>query len=43
MSTRRSFREGFSFGILSFATMAVFGVVSSIVVARLYGIDALGA
>lgn len=42
MSERRSFREALSFGGLSFAFTAVIGVVSSIVIARVYGITVIG-
>jgi O-antigen/teichoic acid export membrane protein len=39
---RPSFREGFGFGTLSFAVGGVLGVVSSIAVARAYGIEVIG-
>jgi O-antigen/teichoic acid export membrane protein len=39
---RASFTEAFGFGVLSFVLGAVLGVVSSIVIARLYGIDVIG-
>jgi O-antigen/teichoic acid export membrane protein len=37
-----SFRAGFAFGILSFLTIAVFSVVSTIIVSRLYGVSIVG-
>jgi O-antigen/teichoic acid export membrane protein len=37
-----SYRSGFSFGILSFAAVAVFGVVSTIATARIYGVQVIG-
>ncbi|HEX4837616.1 MAG TPA: hypothetical protein VFV03_03715, partial [Solirubrobacteraceae bacterium] len=37
-----SYRSGFAFGILSFAAMAVLGVLSTIVTARLYGVRIIG-
>ncbi len=45
MSTQRarpSFREGFGFAALSGLVGGIVGIVSSIVVARLYGIDVVG-
>ena len=39
---RASFKEAFGFGALSFALGGVLGVVSSIVIARLYGIEVIG-
>lgn len=39
---RRSFREGFGFGSLSFVAGAVLGAVSTVAVARLYGIQVIG-
>lgn len=39
---RGSFSKGVAFGGLTFVSTAVLGVVSSIVVARLYGIDVVG-
>ena len=39
---RPSFQEGFGFGTLSFAVGAVLGVLSSIAIARLYGIEVIG-
>lgn len=39
---RPSFREGFGFGTLSFAVGSVLGVLSSIAVARVYGIEVIG-
>jgi O-antigen/teichoic acid export membrane protein len=39
---RASYREGVSFGALSFGVMATLGVVSSIVIARMYGVRVLG-
>jgi O-antigen/teichoic acid export membrane protein len=41
-SERRSFRHGVSFGMLSFAVTALLGVVTSIVLARLYGVTVIG-
>ena len=41
-AVRASFREGFSYAVLSFIAGAVVGVGSSIVVARLYGVDVVG-
>lgn len=43
MSRRASLSEGAAFGILSFALMAVLGVGGGIVIARLYGIEVVGA
>jgi O-antigen/teichoic acid export membrane protein len=40
---RASYREGAGFGALSFLAMGVIGLVSSIAIARVYGIDAIGA
>jgi O-antigen/teichoic acid export membrane protein len=40
--TRASYAEGASFGALSFAAMGVLGVVSSIVIARIYGVEVIG-
>jgi O-antigen/teichoic acid export membrane protein len=37
-----SYRSGFTFGILSFLMMAVFGVLSTIVTARIYGVQVIG-
>lgn len=37
-----SYRSGFAFGILSFLATAIFGVVSAIVTARLYGVHIIG-
>jgi O-antigen/teichoic acid export membrane protein len=37
-----SYRSGFAFGILSFLTMAVLGLVSTIVTARIYGVTIIG-
>jgi O-antigen/teichoic acid export membrane protein len=37
-----SFRSGFAFGILSFLAMTAFGVVSTIVTARIYGVRVIG-
>jgi O-antigen/teichoic acid export membrane protein len=37
-----SYRSGFAFGILSFLAMAAFGVVSTIVTARIYGVRIIG-
>ena len=37
-----SYRSGFAFGILSFLAMAAFGVVSTIVTARMYGVGIIG-
>ncbi len=39
---RPTFREGFGFAVISFVTGALVGVGSSILVARLYGIDVVG-
>jgi O-antigen/teichoic acid export membrane protein len=41
-SDRASFREGFGYAVVSFLAGAVIGVGSSIVVARLYGVDVVG-
>lgn len=43
MSGRASLSEGAAFGILSFGVMAVLGVGGGIVIARLYGIETVGA
>lgn len=37
-----SYRSGFAFGILSFLAMAVLGAVSTIVTARIYGVQIIG-
>jgi O-antigen/teichoic acid export membrane protein len=37
-----SYRSGFAFGILSFLAVAVFGVVSAIATARIYGVQIIG-
>src|SRR5882757_4396787 len=37
-----SYRSGFLFGILSFLAVAVFGVVSTIATARIYGVRVIG-
>jgi O-antigen/teichoic acid export membrane protein len=37
-----SYRSGFAFGILSFLAMAMFGLVSTIVTARIYGVETIG-
>jgi O-antigen/teichoic acid export membrane protein len=37
-----SYRSGFAFGILSFLTMAILGLGSTIVTARLYGVHIIG-
>jgi O-antigen/teichoic acid export membrane protein len=37
-----SYRVGFAFGILSFLAMAIFGVVSTIATARIYGVQIIG-
>ncbi len=37
-----SYRAGFAFGILSFLAVAVFGVVSTIATARIYGVHVIG-
>jgi O-antigen/teichoic acid export membrane protein len=42
VTRRASYSEGVAFAVLSFASIAVVGLVSSIVVARAYGIDAVG-
>lgn len=39
---RSSLSEGLAFGALSFTTLALLGFVSSITIARVYGIDILG-
>jgi O-antigen/teichoic acid export membrane protein len=41
-SAHGSYRSGFAFGILSFATVVVFGVVSTIATARIYGVRIIG-
>jgi len=42
VSRRASYTEGLGFGALSFASLALLSVVSSIVTARIYGIHVLG-
>jgi O-antigen/teichoic acid export membrane protein len=42
MSEKRSLRSGLSFGALSFAVSALVAIVSSIVTARIYGVDVIG-
>lgn len=42
MARRASFSEGVAFEVLSFVSIAVVGIVSSIVVARAYGITPVG-
>lgn len=37
-----SFRSGFAFGLLSFAAMASLGVVSMVIISRLYGVRIIG-
>jgi O-antigen/teichoic acid export membrane protein len=37
-----SYRAGFAFGILSFVGMALFGVVSTVATARIYGVRIIG-
>jgi O-antigen/teichoic acid export membrane protein len=37
-----SYRSGFAFGILSFLAMTFFGVISTIVTARIYGVRIIG-
>jgi O-antigen/teichoic acid export membrane protein len=37
-----SYRSGFAFGILSFLAVAVFGVVSTVATARIYGVRVIG-
>ena len=37
-----SYRAGFSFGVMSFLAVAVFGVVSTIATARIYGVHIIG-
>ncbi len=37
-----SYRSGFAFGILSFIAVAVFGVVSTVATARIYGVHIIG-
>lgn len=39
---RESYRSGFAFGILSFLVIAVLGVVSTIITARIYGVGIIG-
>jgi O-antigen/teichoic acid export membrane protein len=39
---RASYGEAVGFGVLSFGMLAVFGVVSSVVIARLYGVTVAG-
>lgn len=39
---RASYRAGFLFGTLSFLSVAIFGVVSTIITARLYGVRIVG-
>lgn len=39
---RASFTEGLSFGVISFASVLAIGLVGSIIVARVYGIETLG-
>lgn len=42
MSSRASYRQGLSFGMLSFGSMLFLGVFSSVVIARMYGVEVLG-
>jgi O-antigen/teichoic acid export membrane protein len=42
MTKRMSYREGAAVGVLSFAAMAVVSFASSILVARLYGVEQVG-
>lgn len=42
MTRRASYREGLSFGVLSFGVLGALGLVSAVVVARLYGVTVLG-
>jgi O-antigen/teichoic acid export membrane protein len=39
---RASYREGAGFGALSFISMGVLGLVSSVAIARVYGVQAIG-
>lgn len=39
---RATYRRGLSVGVINFGTLAVFGVASSIVIARLYGVALIG-
>ncbi len=41
-SGKRSFREGFGFGVMSFSVGAFLGLLSTVVIARLYGIEVVG-
>ncbi len=43
MAERASFRDGMTFAALSFGTLALLGIGSSVAVARIYGIEAVGA
>jgi O-antigen/teichoic acid export membrane protein len=43
VSERASYSEGAAFGLVSFALVAVIGVGGSIVIARIYGIEVVGA
>lgn len=42
MARRASYSEGAAFAVLSFVSLAVVGLVSSIAVARAYGVDPIG-
>ncbi|HTI35073.1 MAG TPA: lipopolysaccharide biosynthesis protein [Miltoncostaea sp.] len=42
MARRASYREALSFGLLTFVSLAVFGVATSIVLARIYGVEVIG-
>lgn len=42
MSSRASYSEGAGFGLLSFLSLALLGVGSSIAIARVYGVEVIG-
>lgn len=42
MARRASFSEGMSFAALGFASMLVLGIASSVIVARIYGVEVVG-
>jgi O-antigen/teichoic acid export membrane protein len=39
---RRSYREGFTFAVISVGVLAVLGLVTTFVTARIYGVDVIG-
>lgn len=42
LAKKGSFREGFGFGVVSFSVGAIIGLISTVAIARLYGITVIG-